>query len=259
MVPFLRNSGLFFLPISVQPALPLTFEWQRPLLRNTHCVNLPVPLNGAAKVLVTPADLITLSLFTRFFHSNTLRLLILPFISLHNSSLSYFNLRIYHFSCLPFLPLHQCCCFSPIEDFVPGSKMLLLPFELIVWFPSSSLVHALVNICWFTLSNECLMYLNNHWSMDWDVMPLSFPGWMLFRGPRRWWWLKKKITLNGTTNLQLSCTKQNSFSRACRLAARAVFWKTEDILSPAAEEREWSPNCRAIRWRQLCCPVSPPL
>lgn len=58
---------------------------------------------------------------------------------------------------------------------------------------------------------------------------------------------KIKITLNGTTNLQLSCTKPNSFSTACRLAARAVFWKIEDILSPAAEKREWSPNCRAIR------------
>lgn len=151
MVLFLRHSGLFFLPISVQPPLPLMSGWQWPLLRNTHCVNLRVPLNGAAKVLFTLADLITSSLLTRLFHSSTPRLLILPFISLQNSSPSYFNRRIYRVSCLPFLPLHQRCCFSPIEGFIRCSEMLLLPFELIVWFPSSSLVHVPVNICWFYL------------------------------------------------------------------------------------------------------------
>lgn len=148
MVLSLWHSGLFFLPVSVQPAFPLMFGWQWPLLGNTHCVNLPVPLSGAAKVLFTLAALITSSLLARIFHSNTLGLLILPFIYLQNSSLVYFNHRIYHI-CLPFLPLHQCCCFSPIEGFIPCSQILLL--ELIAWFPSSSLVHALVNICWFYL------------------------------------------------------------------------------------------------------------
>lgn len=49
---------------------------------------------------------------------------------------------------------------------------------------------------------------------------------------------KKKITLQGTTNLYLSSPKWNSFSTSCRLAARAVFGETGDILSPAAERTE---------------------
>lgn len=39
------------------------------------------------------------------------------------------------------------------------------------------------------------------------------------------------------TNLQISCTKQDSFSTACRLAAWAVVREVDGILNPAAEKR----------------------
>lgn len=77
--------------------------------------------------------------------------------------------------------------------------------------------------------------------MDWD--PMLCLSWMNALKRGQMMMMMIKITLNGKTNLQLSCTKQNSFSTACRLAARAVFQEMEGILSPATEKREWSPNC----------------
>lgn len=126
MVQFLQNSGLVILATSVQCALPppAMAAWQRAPCQEHHII-LCVLLSGAAKVFFALVGLVALGLI---FPINMFRLLSPPFIPLQNSSQSCFDHRTHHKHLLPFLSISG-AAFSPIEDFVLCSEMLLLPFE----------------------------------------------------------------------------------------------------------------------------------
>lgn len=147
MVLFSKNSGLFSACICATCS-SLLFGWQRPLLRNTQyqpSLSCSVELPRGFPLRLTLSR--CLYLYFPLQHTQT------PYSSFYLSS-KLFPIWILEFITSPASPFFlfiSAAAFSPLEDFILCSEILFLPIELIAWFPYSSLVHPLVNICWFYL------------------------------------------------------------------------------------------------------------